>query len=196
MPGLAAAGLVAAACAAAAPITYRIDPEHTYPSFEADHMGLSIWRGKFNKSSGVVVLDKAAGEGSLEVAIAADSIDFGNERMNEVAKGTDLFDVDKYPQASYVGKLEGFGGGVPTRVAGELTLHGVTRPVPLTITAFKCAPHPFLRIREVCGADATGSFRRDEFGIDAGKLFGFNMNVTLRIQVEAIEVEADRAAPR
>jgi len=184
-------GLAAAWSAAwAAPVTYRIDPDHTYPSFEADHMGLSIWRGKFNQSSGSVVLDKAAGEGSLEVRIDTGSIDFGNERMNEVARGSELFDTARFPQAIYMGKLDGFGGGVPTRVVGELTLRGVTRPVPLVIHAFRCAPHPFLRVREVCGADASGSFRRDEFGIDAGKLFGFNMNVTLRIQVEAIEEEA------
>lgn len=192
-----AAGLLATALSAlGAPTVYRIDPEHTYPSFEADHMGLSVWRGKFNKSSGTVVLDKAAGQGSLEVRIDVDSIDFGNERMNEVARGSEMFDVARYPQATYVGKLEGFGGGLPSRVAGELTLHGVTRPVPLVIGAFKCAPHPLLRVREVCGADASGSFRRDEFGVDAGKLFGFNMDVTLRIQVEAIEEDALRPERR
>ena len=75
--------------------------------------------------------------------------------------------------------------GAPTKVRGELTLHGVTRPVELRIERFKCMPHP-MNQRDWCGADATATFRRDEFGIDAGKDYGFDMNATLRIQVEAV----------
>ena len=65
--------------ASAEPVTYRMDPNHTHPSFEADHMGgLSTWRGKFNKSSGTVVMDQAAKTGTVEVTIDVGSIDFGN----------------------------------------------------------------------------------------------------------------------
>ena len=73
-------------------------------------------------------------------------------------------------------------------VVGELTLHGVTRPVVLKINTLKCIPHPVFK-RELCGADALGTFSRDDFGLDAGKDYGFNMDVTLRIQVEALQVE-------
>jgi polyisoprenoid-binding protein YceI len=176
--------------AAAATVNYEIDPEHTYPSFEADHMaGLSVWRGKFNHSSGKVALDRAAGTGSVEVAIDVASIDFGHEVLNEHARSAELFDVAKYPQATYSGRLEGFVDGKPTRVAGELTLHGVTRQVDLKLNSFKCMPHPMLK-REVCGADALATIQRDEFGMAAGKDYGFGMAVTLRIQVEAIAKEA------
>jgi polyisoprenoid-binding protein YceI len=174
--------------AAAAPVTYNIDPEHTYPSFEADHMGLSIWRGKFNKTSGKVTLDKAAGQGTVEVTIDAASIDFGHAKMNEVAQSPDLFDVAKYPQAIYKGKFEGFANGTPSRVVGTLTMHGATRPVVLQINSFKCIPHPLYK-REVCGADALTVLNREEFGMDAGKPYGFSMDVTLRIQVEAVATE-------
>jgi polyisoprenoid-binding protein YceI len=175
--------------AIAAADTYNIDPNHTYPSFEADHMGgLSTWRGKFDKTTGVVTLDKAAGTGTVDVTVETNSIDFGHEKMNEHAKKPDLFDVAKFPQATYKGKLEGFTKGVPSRVVGDLTLHGVTKPVTLQINAFKCMPHPMLK-KEVCGADALGTFNRADFGIDAGKAYGFNMDVTLRIQVEAIKAE-------
>ena len=74
-----------AGIAAAAPVTYNVDPDHTFPSFEADHMGLSTWRGKFNKTAGKVTLDKAAGQGTVEVTIDAASIDFGHDKLNEVA---------------------------------------------------------------------------------------------------------------
>ena len=180
--------LAVGGAASAAPVIYHIDPEHTYPSFEADHMGVSIWRGKFNKSAGTVTLDKAAGQGTVDVTIDPASVDFGHDKLNSVAIGPELFDVAKYPQASYKGKLAGFINGAPSQVVGDLTLHGVTRPVVLKINSFKCITHPLLK-RELCGADALATFQRDEFGLDAGKPYGFRMDVTLRIQVEAIQAE-------
>jgi polyisoprenoid-binding protein YceI len=178
--------LAASGSALAAATTYRIDPDHTYPSFEADHMGgLSVWRGKFNHTRGTVTLDKAAGLGTVDVTVDMTSADFGQEQLNKGAQGKDLFETAKYPQARYTGKLVDFVNGAPTRVTGKLTLHGVTHPLDLKIDSFKCMQHPVFK-REVCGADALATFRRDTFGIDAGKDYGFGMNVTLRIQVEAI----------
>jgi polyisoprenoid-binding protein YceI len=178
--------LAASGSALAAATTYRIDPDHTYPSFEADHMGgLSVWRGKFNHTRGTVTLDKAAGLGTVDVTVDMTSADFGQEQLNKGAQGKDLFETAKYPQARYTGKLVDFVNGAPTRVTGKLTLHGVTHPLDLKIDSFKCMQHPVFK-REVCGADALATFRRDTFGIDAGKDYGFGMDVTLRIQVEAI----------
>lgn len=178
--------------ASAAPATYAIDSNHTYPSFEADHFGgLSVWRGKFNKTTGTVTLDKAAGTGSVDVVVDMASADFGNDKLNEGAQGTELFETAKYPQAIYKGKLEGFVHGAPTRVVGDLTLHGVTKPVALQILSFKCIPDPdpTAAKRERCGADAVATFKRDAFGMTSGKDYGFKMDVTLRIQVEAIKTE-------
>lgn len=174
--------------AMAAPVSYTIDPTHTYPSFEADHMGVSFWRGKMNKNSGTVVLDKAAGTGTLEVAIDLASIDFGLPALNTWATGKDFFNVEKTPNATYKGTLEKFVDGSPTQVSGMLTLNGRTQPVNLTIHRFTCVPHPMLK-RELCGADASGSFKRDAFGLSAGKDYGFNMDVALRIQVEALAAQ-------
>ena len=185
---LSALALAATTAATAAPVTYTLDPTHTFPSFEADHMGISVWRGKFNKTTGTAVLDKAAGTGQVDLVVDIDSIDFGLDIMNAEAKKPTLFDVAKYPTAAYKGKLDGFTNGVPTQLVGDLTLHGVTKPVSLKINAFKCLPHPMLK-RELCGADVVGTFNRDDFGMDAGKAYGFRMDVTLRIQVEAIASE-------
>jgi polyisoprenoid-binding protein YceI len=172
----------------AAPVSYVIDPSHTFPSFEADHMGLSVWRGKFNKSAGKVTVDKVAGKGDIEITIEMDSIDYGFDLMNSKAKEPELFNTAKYPTSVYKGSLEGFVNGAPTKVVGELTMHGVTRPVVLQINSFKCVPHPMLK-REWCGADAQTTLQRDQFGIDAGKDWGFKMDVLLRIQVEAVAAE-------
>lgn len=171
--------------AAAAPVRYTLDPDHTYPSFEADHMGMSTWRGKFNHSRGTVELDTAAGTGTLEVDVALDSIDFGLESLNAWARGKDLFDVAHHPRAVYKGRLAGFVDGAPTRVEGTLSLHGVSHPLTLRIDHFHCMPHPVFK-RDWCGADALGSFDRSAFGLDAGKAYGFGMTVALRIQVEAL----------
>ena len=164
---------------------YTIDPAHTYPSFEADHMGISVWRGKLDKSSGGVDLDKAAGTGTVDVTIDLSSIDFGLDALNTWATGKDFFDVATYPTATYKGTLVDFVDGAPTRVVGTLTLHGVSRPMDLKIGLFKCIPHPIFK-RELCGADATGTFDRSAFGLNAGKDYGFRMDVPLRIQVEAL----------
>lgn len=178
---------LAALPAMAGSVTYEIDPDHTFPSFEADHMGMSVWRGKFNRSSGQVTLDKAAGTGTLAVDIDLASIDFGNDALNESMAKPEYFDTARHPTARYTGKLAGFVDGRPTQAVGTLTLRGVTRPVTLEIKSFKCMPHPIFK-RDWCGADAHATFDREAFGIDAGKAYGFDMDVALRIQVEAVAV--------
>jgi polyisoprenoid-binding protein YceI len=177
--------LAASAASAFAADSYTIEPNHTYPSFEADHMGISVLRGKFTKSSGTIVLDRAAKTGALDITIDANSIDFGHEKLNAHAKTADMFDVAKFPTASYKSKSITFKGDVPVSVQGELTLHGVTKPVTLAINKFTCIEHPMLK-REACGADATAQFKRSDFGISYG-LPLFSPDVKLAIEVEAVK---------
>ena len=173
----------------AAPVTYNLDPNHTYPSFEADHMGgLSVWRGKFTKNSGTVVLDTEKKTGTVEVNIDVDSIDFGMAKMNEHAKSAEIFDVATFPTATYNGTFAKFKDGKPTLVIGDLTLHGITKPVTLKINQFLCKPNPMTK-KEVCGADALTTFNRKDFGVGYGEAYGFKMDVTLRIQVEGVRAD-------
>ena len=177
---------LAAGAALADPVTYQIDPSHTYPSFEADHFGgVSVWRGKFDHSSGTIVLDREKGSGTVDVTVDASSIDFGMPKLNEHAKSGEMFDVQKYPTATYKGKLTDFKNGAPTRVVGEFTLHGVTHPLTLTVNQFLCKTYPMDK-KEHCGADASGSFNRADYGITYGDKYGFNMQVKLAIQVEGV----------
>lgn len=173
------------AAAAAEPVTYDLDPDHTYPSFEADHMGgLSTWRGKFNRSSGTVVLDRAARTGSIDVTVDMKSVDFGHDEMNKHAMAADILDVERYPTAVFKGKFTEFDGDVPDKAHGELTMHGVTRPITLDIDDFKCIMHPMTK-REACGADVSAEFNRADYGIDFALNMGFKPEVELKIQVEA-----------
>ncbi|GAC1305594.1 MAG: YceI family protein [Steroidobacteraceae bacterium] len=182
---LASIGTLAAATALAAPVTYVIDPHHTYPSFAADHMGgLSVWRGKFTDTKGKVVYDKDARSGSIDVTVDMSSISFGMPKLDEHAKSAELFDVAKYPTATYVGKFSKFNGASPTEAEGTFTLHGVSKPLTLMINSFMCKPNPMSK-KEVCGADATASLNRADYGVTYGDAYGFKMAVKLEIQVEA-----------
>lgn len=174
--------------AAASAQTYNIEPGHTYPSFEADHMGLSFWRGKFTKSAGKVVLDRGSKSGgSLEIQIDAASVDFGHQKMNEKARGDEMFNVAKFPTVNYKSTALKFDGDKLVGVDGEMTMLGITKPLALTITRFKCMMHPLLK-REVCGADAHGSFDRSDYGMNIG-LPRFSPEIKLAIQVEAVKAD-------
>src|SRR5919109_3090949 len=129
--------LAASSAASAAPIMYKIDPNHTHPLVELDHFaGLSTWRGLFRTTTGTITLDREHATGTVEVTIDTASIDFGHDRLNEIAVRTKIgdwngLDVEHFPTATYHGTFGGFREGVPTRVEGDLTLRGVTRPLTL-----------------------------------------------------------------
>jgi polyisoprenoid-binding protein YceI len=173
--------------ASAAESSYQLDPAHTYPSFETDHFGgVSVWRGKFNKSSGSFTIDTTAKKGTLDVTIDLASVDIGNTALDAELKGDKFFDTAKFPTATYKGTSFKFKGNVPVEVVGDLTLHGVTKPVNLKVLSYKCFQNPMLK-REVCGTDSVATFSREDFGIDYGKGYGFTMPVTLRIQAEGVK---------
>jgi polyisoprenoid-binding protein YceI len=177
------------AAAHAAPATYNVDPDHTHPAFETDHFGgLSVWRGIFKKTSGKVTLDPAAKTGTVSVTIDVASIDMAHDKLNEHVVGPEILDVAKFPTATYEGTLGGFGNGAPTTITGNLTLHGVTKPVALKVNSFKCIQHPMLK-KEVCGADASGTFSRYDFGVNYGDKYGFKPDVVLHIQVEGVKAD-------
>ncbi|MGQ0579504.1 MAG: YceI family protein [Betaproteobacteria bacterium] len=165
---------------------YEIEPNHTYPSIEFPHMGISVWRGKFDRTSGRITIDRGAGTGTADVVIDMASINFGLDRMDEAARSDDWFNVAKFPTAAYKGTLR-FTGDVPGAVEGQFTLMGVTRPLNLTINSFKCIPHPKFK-KEVCGADAEGNLNWSEYGMKHSKYGeGDAGRVHLRIQVEALK---------
>src|SRR3954470_23185952 len=158
--------LLCAITATAAPVQYTLDPDHTYPSFESDHMGLSTWRGKFDHSTGTATLDSAARTGIIDVTIDISSIDFGNAALKNVMLGATapmcqtqcaLFDAAKFPTAHYHGELTDFVDGAPSKAIGTFTMRGVTKPLTLTIDKFKCVPDFMLKPRVRCGADALGT---------------------------------------
>ena len=181
---IACAAIAATSLPAAGADTYTIDKDHTYPSFEFSHMGISVWRGKFNRTSGKVNYDREARSGDVNIVVPTASIDFGHKAMNEAAIAADWLNTEQHPVMTYQGKLR-FEGDTPVGVEGQLTLLGVTKPLSLKINQFKCIPHPLYR-REYCGADAEGVLNRADWGLTSyaeGELG----RIRMRIQVEAMK---------
>ncbi|WP_428312829.1 YceI family protein [Hydrocarboniphaga sp.] len=176
---------MASSAAFAAPEIYTIEPGHTYPSFEVSHRGISYWRGKFDKTSGKIWLDREKETGKLDITIDTSTANFGLPVMDKKARNEEWFDVEKYPTATYKSDSITFKKGKPVSVNGLLTLRGVTKPVKLDILEFTCMQNPMFK-REVCGGDARAEFDRRDFGMNAD-VFNNNGTVRLQIQVEALK---------
>jgi polyisoprenoid-binding protein YceI len=189
----AAAALAAAVAvpAAGAPEEFDLDPGHTFPAFAVGHLGISTQRGRFERTAGRIVLDREAGTGSVEIAITAASVTTGNPKLDAVVRGEDFLDAQRHPAITFRSRAVAFVDGVPRRIAGDLTLAGVTRPVELAVTRFGCTRLPFL-VRETCGADVAARIRRSEFGITAFSGLVAD-EVAIDIQVEAVRREPEPA---
>ena len=173
-----------AATAQAAPETFVIDNSHTYPHFTYNHLGFSNQTHKFDKTSGKVILDRAAKAGSAIVTIDATSVNTGHALFNEHLQAADFFDTAKYPTITFKSDKMAFRGDQPVSLVGDLTIKGVTKQVTLDITHFKCQPHPMLKV-EACGANATTQVKRSEFNM--GKNVPFvSDEVTLTLAIEAV----------
>ena len=174
-----------AAPALAAPENYTIDPRHTFPSFEVNHLGFSTQRGRFNATSGKITLDRQAKSGTVQVTIDTSSISTGVPKLEEHLRGEDFFDVAQHPAMTFKSSNLKFNGDVPVAAEGEITIRGITKPVTLTITSFKCGPNPVAK-KDACGADATATIKRSDFGMKYA-LPALGDDVKLVINVEALK---------
>lgn len=144
--------------------SYTIDQTHTWPMFEVNHLGFSTQRGRFNKSSGKITLDTAAKKGSVDLVIGTDSLDMGFDKWDEHMKSEDFFNVGQFPMMHFTSDNLVFDGDKIVAAEGNFTLLGVTKPMTLTVSNFRCAPHPMNK-KQTCGADISATLKRSEFGM-------------------------------
>ena len=176
---------VAAAPALAAPETYVVDGNHTFPRFSYNHLGYSIQMSRFDKATGTVTLDKAAKTAAVDIVIDTKSVNTGSATFNEHIQGEDFLDTTKYSTATFKSTKVNFDGDKPASIEGNLTLKGVTKPVTLTVTNFKAAPHPMLK-KDAIGANATTKVKRTDFNM--GKNVPYvGDEVTIDIAIEAVK---------
>jgi polyisoprenoid-binding protein YceI len=179
------AGLIAAiAIPAAAQETYVLEPAHSQPGFETTHIGMSTQRGAFGKATGTVTLDRAAKKGTVDVTIDTTSIKTFDARLDPTLKGDKYFNVEKYPTITFKSSNVVFDGDRVVAVNGEMTMLGVTKPVNLKVDNFKCGEHPFNK-RAMCGADASATIKRSDWGMTAGIPLTPSDEVKLVIPIEA-----------
>lgn len=165
--------------ALAAPESYAIDPVHSFVNFTVGHLGMSTIAGRFDRLSGKFVLDRVARTGEVEVDVDAASINTGDAKhepgswaaknygprsRDDHLRTADFFNVVEFPQVRFKSTKLNFNGDMLESIDGTLTLLGVSKPVKLTVTAYKCAPNPFTK-KDMCGADAVAQIKRSAFGM-------------------------------
>ena len=170
---------------AAAADSYTVDPAHTYPNFEINHLGFSTMHGRFGATNGKIALDPAAKSGSIDITIDATSIDTGHAKRDAHLKGEEFFNVGKFPTLSYKATKLRFNGDKLSGADGELTMLGVSKPVSLAVSAFNCGPHPMNK-KQMCGAAATATIKRSDFGLSA-YVPAVGDEVKIVIEVEAVK---------
>ena len=180
--------LAVPAPAHAEPATYAIDPTHTFVYFEVRHQGLSTARGRFDRKTGSVTMDRAAGTGRAEIVIEAASVNTGVVPFDGAMRGPNYLDAAQFPTVTFVGDRFVFEGERLVEVGGELTLLGRARPVTLRTVYWACMINTRLN-REVCGGDFTTRIRRSEWGMTQG-IPTVPDEVGLVIQVEGIRQQA------
>jgi polyisoprenoid-binding protein YceI len=185
---LSAALILAATVAApalAAPETFNVEPNHTFPRFSYNHLGYSVQLSRFDKTSGKVVLDKAAKTGSVDIVINTKSVSTGSDVFNEHIQGEDFLDTGKFPTATFKSTKVVFEGDKPAKIEGNLTLKGVTKPVTLTVTSFQTMPHPMVK-KDALGANAFTTVKRTDFNMGKNAPY-VGDEVRIDIAIEAIK---------
>jgi polyisoprenoid-binding protein YceI len=186
LPSLALAALLAAGAASAAPAgNYKIDPVHSVAYFEVGHAGgISRFMGRFNDMSGELTVDTPE-KSKIKVDVKVDSVDTKNEGLDKHLKSPDFFNAVQFPTLSFVSTGVTLNGSGEGSVAGNLTLHGVTKPVTFKLKEIGAGNGP--RGDSRVGYSASTTTKRSDFGIAYGIPKAATDDVDLRINIEAIK---------
>jgi polyisoprenoid-binding protein YceI len=183
-----AAALVAALAAPALAADYAIDPSHTQATFTVTHLAISRVSGKVPVTAGTVVIGANGLPSAISVTFSAKDIDTQSADRDKDLRSPDWFDTDKFPTMTFV---ERSATGTPQAfsIAGDLTMHGVTKPV--TLEAKELGKMTDARNRTHVGYSATTTLDRREWGLNwgrttpGGSLIAGN-DVTIDINVEIV----------
>jgi polyisoprenoid-binding protein YceI len=170
------------------PGRWQIDPGHTEVAFIGRHFMLTKVRGRFTGVSGAIVVAEEPGESTIEVIIDMASIDSGNQARDDHLRSADLFDAARHPTATFSGRPTDWQGNRGL-LAGQLTIHGVTRPVTLRAGYLGHVTDPWGGQRAIFSAE--GTINREDWGlswnmpIDGGGLL-VSRDIRIEIELEAV----------
>jgi polyisoprenoid-binding protein YceI len=166
----------------AAADSYTIDPRHTFPSFEINHLGFSIQRGRFNRTSGKVMLAPESASGSIQITIDTASISTGLADLEKHLRSEDFLDAERYPLITFTSNKLSFNKDQLVAVDGKLSLHGITKPVHLVVDYFHCGMN-MIAMKNICGANAATTIKRSDFGIDKyAPALADEVNIVLQVE--------------
>jgi polyisoprenoid-binding protein YceI len=169
---------------------WEIDPTHSSAQFAVRHLMVSTVRGGFSKMSGTVTLDESdLTQSSIEATIDTTTIDTRIAKRDEHLKGPDFFDVAKYPTITFKSKKIETAGENKFKVAGDLTMHGVTKEVVLNVEGTTTpVKDPMGKMR--IGGSATTKINRKDFGLSynkmletGGVLVGDEIDITIDVEL-------------
>ena len=156
------------------PESYAIDPTHTFMYWEVEHLGVSMQRGRFERTSGKFTLDRAAKAGAVDLNVETASLSSGDNQkgsrprtLDDHLRTADFFNVAEFPRMTFKSTGVKFAGDNPTEIAGQLTLLGVTRPLTLKVERWVCKDNPMSK-KPMCGGNASGTVKRTDFGMKYG----------------------------
>lgn len=191
---LASLAVLAPALALAAPTTWAIDPTHSQVGFAVKHLVISNVRGEFSRYSGTVLLDEAdVSRSSVEATVDVGSVSTKVADRDAHLKSPDFFDVAKYPQMTFRSTGVRKTGPHSLKVTGNLTLHGVTRPVVLAVETSPEVKGMFGETRR--GFAATTRIDRKDFGLTWNKLVEAGPAVGDEVSI-SLDLEAVKAQPK
>lgn len=169
----------------AAPVSYGVEANHTFPRFSYTHLGFTTQQSRFDKTTGTVVYDKEGRTGSVDIKIETSSVSTGSTLFNQHIQAEDFLDTAKYPNVTFKSTKVNFDGDKPVSIEGDLTMKGITKRVTLTVTRFLAAPHPIQK-KDTIGADAYTIVKRTDFNM--GKYApAVSDEVRIDIAIEALK---------
>ena len=179
-----ALALVASFGAVAKPVSYQLDPNHTMVLFSWSHFGYSHPSANFGQASGTLVYDADdVSKSNVDVTLPLSGLDTFVPKLDEHLKSAEFFDAAKYPTIAFKSTMVHDMGGGKLSIMGDLTVHGVTKPVTLDATLNKAAFNPMFKA-DVVGFDATTTIKRSDFGVGGGVPM-VGDEVSIRITTEA-----------
>ena len=168
---------------------YDVEPLHTRVLFSVSHLGFTTWYGEFTKVSGSLSLDpKSVGKSTLEIHIPVDSVSTSNAKVDGELKDQPWFDAKQFPEIVFKADKVTEAGKGSAKVAGTLTLHGVTKPVTLDVDASTTPMDSPMDHKTHTGFSATTTIKRTDFGIGTSfPTAAVGDDVQLTIDLEAIK---------
>ena len=175
---------------------WNIDADHSNVGFSVSHLMVSHVKGNFNKYSGVVdINDKDITKSSVNVTIDAASINTNVQKRDEHLRSADFFDADKYPTLTFVSKKWTQAGKGALKVTGDLTIHGVTKSVVLSVAPFsRESKDPWGNMRR--GTSASTTINRKDYGLvwnqaleTGGVAVGEDVNISLDVEMVKAKIK-------